>query len=628
MNQQHAPYGTWQSPLTAEMMRGSRPFGDAQFDHSGAYLVWQERRGKLGVLMAQVGTDAPYELTDERTPVSGRVGYGGGEFGVGDGFVIFTSNHRLYRVDLPQGLPYPITPAFGDAAAPVVSADGAWVAYVHSDEGVDRLLVVDSMGKTLPRIVAEGSDFFMFPTWHPKGTHLAYVAWQHPHMPWNETALMVATLAYDKQGAPYAAITETLVSGPNVAITQPQFSPDGRYLAYVSDASQWGHLVLHDLAEGTDTRLTSGTCEHGTPAWVQGTRTFAWQHDSQSLLAIRSENAFAALWHYDLAGKGVPVAHLNSYSAFERVACHPQRAAYAAIAAASVIPPRLITGDLGEPPRVVRRAAHERLAPHWLSQAQAITWQGHDGQTVHGLYSPPHNPRYESSGQPPLMVLVHGGPTSQADTTYNEQVQFFTTRGWAVLQVNHRGSTGYGKPYMDKHAGNWGVYDVEDSVTGAQHLAAQGLADAARMVIMGSSAGGFTVLLTLIRHPQVFRCGVSLYGVSNLFMLALDTHKFEARYNDWLLGALPEASPVWRERSAVFHADRIRTPLMLFQGLEDDIVPPSQSEAIVSALKRSGVPHAYITYAGEGHGFRAPETLKDLYTQLERFLLQHVIYGS
>ena len=231
------------------------------------------------------------------------------------------------------------------------------------------------------------------------------------------------------------------------------------------------------------------------------------------------------------------------------------------------------------------------------------------------------------AGKPPLIVNVHGGPTSQRTADYYSEVQFFTTRGYAVLQVNHRGSTGYGKVYMDMHRGNWGVYDVIDSISGVNHLAEAGQIDRSKTVIMGGSAGGFTVLQSLVEHPGFYRAGICSYGVSNQFGLLMDTHKFEERYTYWLLGELPEAADLYRQRSPLFHADEIVDPLIVFQGTDDVVVPQDQSDLIVASLKRRAIPHEYHLYQGEGHGWRRPDTIAAYYSAIERFLLQHVIYA-
>jgi dipeptidyl aminopeptidase/acylaminoacyl peptidase len=277
--------------------------------------------------------------------------------------------------------------------------------------------------------------------------------------------------------------------------------------------------------------------------------------------------------------------------------------------------------------RILRRSSSEELDRTAFSRPQPLSWRGIDGGQVHGIYFPPHNPDFLGRGKPPLIVSIHGGPTSQVRAIFNPRAQYFATRGYAYLEVNYRGSTGYGRSYWQALYGNWGIYDVQDAVSGAKHLVEQGLADETKLIIMGGSAGGFTVLQALVDHPGFFKAGVCLYGVANQFTLVAETHKFEACYSDRLLGPLPEAAQVYRDRSPVFHADRIQDAVIIFQGEDDQVVPRSQSDEIVASLVRRGVPHEYHLYAGEGHGFRKVETLEHFYKATEKFLRQHVLYG-
>jgi dipeptidyl aminopeptidase/acylaminoacyl peptidase len=618
-------YGLWDSPLSPEMMSGSMRIGDLQW-HADT-LVWVEQRGDRGVLVMQQGNEALRDLTDSGFNVRGRVGYGGGEFTVAGGQVFFVHHGRLHRVALSGGVPRAITPAFGGAASPSVSPDGRWVVFVHSYEHQDVLAIVDSDGGHWPQKLASGSDFVMQPAWHPGGEWLAYVAWNHPQMPWNGTQLRLIRLS--NQGVLPQAENEVLITGDeNTSIFQPEFSPDGRYLSYVSDADGWWHLYLYDLQTDTHRQITFGQAEDGLPAWGQGMRTYGWSADSHSIYYLRTQLAVGSVWSYSLRNNhSHQIDALAQYSAFDRISVAPDGDRLALLASSSLNAPRILSWQPQHGIRVIRRATSENLTTAHCSPAQPIAWNGHDGEPVYGLYYAPQHPTFEASGIPPLIVLVHGGPTGQRQAAYDEEVLYFTTRGFAVLHVNHRGSTGYGKAYVNKHQGNWGVYDVQDSITGAQYLIDQGLADPAKTVIMGGSAGGYTVLQALVDAPGFFKAGICLYGISNQFMLAMDTHKFEERYNDWLLGALPEAAEKYRDRSPLFHADRIRDALILFQGTEDTVVPRNQADAIVAVLRRHGVPYEYHVYEGEGHGFRKPETRIDFYARVIHFLKQYVIFA-
>lgn len=650
MAKQIKQYGTWPSPITPQQVAAGLRLNDLAWD--GDTLIWSERRGKQGVLVAQHGTDAPGDLTGSEMSVSGRVGYGGGEFTAAAGFVYFVGNEgRLYRLPTTGGPPQAITPAFGGCAAPSVSSDGEWVVYVHTYEHQDGLALVDTAGQLWPRKLVSGTDFVIQPVWHPQGAYLAYIAWDHPQMPWDGTRLYLAALAKDHEGVPYIEHSEVIAGDTQTAIFQPEFSPDGRYLAYISDETGFGQLYVYDIEAKTHTRLTDVEAEHGTPAWVQGMRTYGWTDDSRYIYFIRNEKGIKRLWQYHLGrAQAQPVPELDDYTSLEQIAIAPGTDVIALIASAARIPPRIISYVpdrtrypsqiwVGASPsinviveedapqsgiRIHQRAIVENLQPEQLTDVRPVEWQGHDGETVYGLYYAPVSDRFEGRGTPPLIVMVHGGPTSQAVAGYGVGVQFFATRGFAVLQVNHRGSTGYGKAYMDRLRGNWGIYDVEDSASGASYLADQGLADRDKFVIMGGSAGGFTVLQSLVSKPGFYRAGVCSYGISNQFMLVQDTHKFEERYSDTLLGPLPDAAAIYRERSPLFHADKIVDALIVFQGEDDPVVPKNQSDTLVAKLRG---PHEYHVYPGEGHGFRQPQNIDHYYNSVMKFLTEHVIYG-
>jgi dipeptidyl aminopeptidase/acylaminoacyl peptidase len=500
--------------------------------------------------------------------------------------------------------------------------------YVHHDGSEDRLAVVEATGGTWPQILAQGHDFYMQPCWSPDGRRLAYVAWDHPNMPWDGTLLYLAEVEYTTCGPPRLAHAWVVAGGPEIAIFQPEFTPDGNRLLFVSDETGWGRLACLDLVSSERRWLTPGGVEYAVPAWLQGQRTIAPLADGRRLVAAASERGFVCLELIDIeSGTRQPIAPLAAYTDVNYPVAHPRRAKVAALAGSPRIPTRLLLHDLDtQATQVLARTNGETLPPDALATAQAISWPS-AGETAHGLYYAPHSTQFESPGRPPLVVIVHGGPTSQVRAGWRPEAQFLATRGYAVLFVNYRGSTGYGRAYMLRLRGNWGVCDVEDCLSGVEHLASLGAIDRGRTVIMGGSAGGFTVLQTLTQHPKAFTAGISLYGVANQFALAADTHKFESRYTDSLIGPLPEAAARYRERSPVFHAARIQRPLAVFQGDIDRVVPRDQSDAIVEALRRNGTPHEYHVYQGEGHGWRKRETIEHYYRSVEGFLKRYVIYS-
>ena len=621
-------YGLWKSPLTPKRMAHGIRLKDAQWDEGGA-LVWLEGRPERSALVLQPsGVDARRDLNSELS-ARARLGYGGGDFTVGHGQVYFVeaASGSIYRQPITSGVARPVTPGFGQAAAPRLSPDGRWLLFVHSEAGEDSLGVVDAEGRLWPHRLVSGEDFYMQPAWHPDGIRIAWITWNHPNMPWDGTTLRLGRLAFPEKGLPILTDVTTLAGDADTSIFQPEFSPDGRSLAYVSDASGWWHIYLHDLTSGETRQLTQGNAEHGLAAWVQGMRTYGFTPDGKSLHFIRMQSGFASLWRAELPSGRLERLELPAeYTWLAQISVSPKDGRIALLASGGRTPNRLIVYSPEGETRVMSRSEAEDLAATTYALPQPITWNGMDGGETYGMFYTPQSETFEGVGLPPLIVQVHGGPTSQRNASFDDEVQFFTSRGYAVLAPNHRGSTGYGRDYRNRLRGNWGIYDVQDSVSGARHLVEQGKVDGKRLVIMGGSAGGFTVLKALEEYPGFFKAGVDLYGVSDQFdFIAGTTHKFEERYNDTMLGPYPEAADLYRERSPLFFVDQIQDPIAVFQGEDDIVVPRHHSDAVVKSLQRRGVPHVYHLYPGEGHGFTKPETIEHYYTEVERFLKQYVV---
>jgi dipeptidyl aminopeptidase/acylaminoacyl peptidase len=619
-NKTTRPFGLWQSQITPELIAAAIRLNDPQWDTDGETLVWREGRSGKGVLLAQPIGEAPYELSGEHN-VRGGVGYGGGDFTVRHGLAIFAAKDgRLYRRSLGAGFPQAITPAFGAVAAPSLSPDGKWVIFVHSYEGHDVLGLVDSEGKRWPVKLAEGADFYMQPIWHPLGKAFAWVEWDHPNMPWDGTRLMYAALEGDP---PKIQVAQNLAGTEDVPILQPAFSPDGRYLSYVQNQGEWDQLILWDLKTGDSTVLVEGEALL-KPAWIQGVVVQAWGPGSERITYLNTRAGMTTLNQVDVESGEVEELDMTPYTSISQPSIN-KNGRVAILASAPKISPRVISLK-DEEITIHQRSTSESIPPQDLPTPYEIQWTSSDGETVYGIYSPPTSSRFQGEGLPPAIVQIHGGPTSSVSIGYDLEAAFFTSRGYGYLQVNYRGSTGYGRCYREALRGSWGSLDVIDAAGGAGALVDQDLADHSRLVIKGGSAGGYTVLNALIRSPGLFAAGLCSYGVSNLFTLAMDTHKFEERYTDSLVGPLPEAAEKYRQWSPVFHAEAIQDPVAIFQGEEDNVVPPSQSEEIVKALKANGVPHEYHLYPGEGHGFRKSETRQAYYAAIERFLLQYVIF--
>ena len=622
-NKKMLPFGLWPSPITARSASQRTRLHDVQWNGSGNTLVICEGHGETGALAACPLDEARRELTIEYN-VRGGVGYGGGEFNVSGDVLIFADrNGRLYRTSVESGLPVPLTPPFGKAASPVLSPDGRWVVYVYSDGVTDLLGLVDSRGQDWPIQLSRGADFYMQPAWHPDSTWLAWIEWNHPNMPWDGTHLMLGRM----QGTPpHLVDVQDLAGDADTPVSQPQFSPDGRWLGYISGNGEWEDLVLYDLASqtrrvvfhGVDTMLSE-------PAWVQGQRSYGWSFSSQKLFCISNARGRVSLWEIPLDGTPHQI-NITPYTWLSQLSVSPVSDHLAFLASSFDVPDRVVRWN-GRQLVTSARSDSESLAPDYFSRPEELDWKAADGSSVFGWFYPPTHPEFTCEGLPPCILYVHGGPTSVSPLTFSAQRTYFTSRGYAWLEINYRGSTGFGRSYMNALRQHWGEMDTEDAGNAALALARAGLADPQRLAILGGSAGGYLVLNALIRYPGRFKAAVCNYGVSNLFTLDLDTHKFEAYYTKSLVGALPEAAARYQDWSPVFHADRICDPLAVFQGSMDMVVPPAQSEEIVAALRQRGVPHLYRLYDGEGHGFRKAETLNDYYQQVERFLQQYVLFA-
>jgi dipeptidyl aminopeptidase/acylaminoacyl peptidase len=621
-DKQKLPFGLWPSPISPAMQGAALRLEDAQFDGDGS-LVWLESLSGNTALMLRKGADAARDISGG-LKISAGVGYGGGDFTVRNGFAVFvasSSNHagRLYRVSLEGGLPEALAPDFGDSASPVISPDGSQVLFVHSFERQDCLALLKTDGQGWPLKLASGADFYMQPTWHPDGQQIAWIEWDHPQMPWDGTRLMTARV----NGSELTDV-KNIFGTIDIPVFQPEYSPDGRFLAFLANDGEWDSLNILNLATGEKQALVSNASLL-EPAWVQGMRLFAWGADSNHLYYLKNDKGWRTLWMLELAsGKSQPI-DIAPYTWVSQIAASPFGAKLALIASSSKIPTRIVTLENGQQ-RIEKRSSGEAVPESELPEPRPIEWPAPDGTIVHGLYYPPISTRFISAGLPPAIVHIHGGPTSARVNSYNAEAAYFATRGYGFMEVNYRGSSGYGRGYMLMLREKWGLLDTEDAAGAAGAMAALRLADPQRIVIMGGSSGGYTVLNALIHFPGVFKAGVNLYGVANLFDIIIGTHKFEERYNDSLVGALPEAAARYKAWSPVFHSGQIKDPVAVFQGADDKVVPPEHSEQIVSALRANKVPHVYRLYQGEGHGFRKTENIIDYLETLEGFLKQYVLF--
>jgi dipeptidyl aminopeptidase/acylaminoacyl peptidase len=614
-----APYGSWASPITADLVASEGGVSFAYLDVSEEGVYWTESRpqeqGRSALVFRPHGGD-PADIVPADFNVRTRVHeYGGGAW-FRDGQVVFCSSFddsRLYRIDPRRDAePQPITPEphephalrYADGR---VFAGGRLIVCVRELHGggepVNELVVLPTDGSSEPRVVASGRDFYAAPRPSPDGAALAWLAWDHPHMPFEGTDLCVGRLAADG-----SVSNERRVAGSQEeSIFQPEWGSDA-HLYFVSDRTGWSNLYVE--RDGGVHALTSEEAELGYPQWVFDLSRYAFLDDGR-IACIFTRAAVDGLELLDPQSGKLERLDLpySSYSS-PSLRSHGNRLVFPASSPtdpAAVIELELDSGDRN----VLRRSTEVELDGRYISMAQAVDFPGTDGLVSHGFYYAPLNPEYTGPPDelPPLVVLVHGGPTAHVATALDLFIQLFTSRGIAVVDLNYGGSTGYGREYTDRLRGRWGEVDVEDSAAAARYLGERGDADPARVQITGGSAGGYTTLMALAVRDE-FASGVSYYGVADLVTFHEETHKFESHYDEYLVGPWPDAIELYRDRSPVTHADSISNPLLLLQGLDDKVVPPSQAEVIVDALKRRGIPYAYIAFEGEGHGFRKAENIK------------------
>jgi dipeptidyl aminopeptidase/acylaminoacyl peptidase len=617
-----APYGSWQSPITSDLIVAqSVALAEVRLD--GDSIYWLEGRpqeqGRLVVVRVDWRGGSATDMTPKPYSARTRVHeYGGAAWTVSRGVVYFSnfSNGRLYRVSEAAPQPEPLTPAPPAREAQWRFADGVidhirrrWIG-VREDHTVDAepvnsIVAVDlDPAQSEPgRILISGHDFFAAPRLSPDGQWLIWLAWDHPNMPWNGTTLYLAAL--DEAGR--VAEPQAIAGGAAESIFQPEWSHDGSTITFVSDRSGWWNLYRLSLGTRITEALAPMAAEFGVPQWNFAMSTYAWV-GSDRIVCAYSCAGLGRLAELDLKSKTLAPIE-TPFTEFGSVRADGGRVAFRA--GAPNHPVSIVALDsIARPHRILKKATaildqgEPRIAD-WLTRVQPVEYPTAGGNTAFGLFYPPHNPHFvgRAGEKPPLLVKCHGGPTSAAASALNLSTQFWTSRGIAVLDVNYGGSAGFGRAFRERLHGNWGIVDVDDCVNGAKFLAAQEWVDARRIVISGGSAGGYTTLAALV-FRDFFQGGASYYGVSDVARLARDTHKFESRYLDWLIGPYPQEEQRYRERSPLHHADRLSKPVIFFQGDEDEVVPPSQSEAMVDALRRNGNPVGYFLFVGEQHGFR------------------------
>ena len=609
-----APYGAWKSPITSELIvSGSIALGEVLLD--GEDLYWIEGRPAeegRSVIVRRTPDGRTVDATPPPFNARTRVHeYGGGSYTASDGVVYFSNfaDQRLYRT-APDDGPQPLTPAvelrYADA---IVDRQRHRIVCVREDHresdssAVNTLVSIDLERGGEGVVLVSGNDFYSSPRLSPDGNQLAWLTWKHPNMPWDSTELWVAEV--DEDGSLKGA--RLIAGGQEESIFQPEWSPDG-VLHFVSDRTGWWNLYRL-TGEGEIEPLTEPmTVEFGGPQWVFGMSTYAFESAHRIVCAYNEKGNWRLAILDTLARKLETVE--TTYTDIFSLRAAPGRVIFCA--GSPTEPTSVVMLDLATRKReVLRRSSTIEIDAGYLSIPEAIEFPTEDGQTAHAFFYAPKNRDYAAppGERPPLLVISHGGPTSATTTSMKMSIQYWASHGIGVLDVNYGGSSGYGRAYRQRLNGRWGIVDIDDCVNGARFLVERGLVDGNRLVIRGGSAGGYTTLAALA-FRDVFKAGASYYGVSDLEALTEDTHKFESRYLDSLIGPYPQQRDLYRERSPIHFTDQLSCPMILFQGLEDKVVPPNQAETMFDAVRKKGLPVAYVPFEGEQHGFRRAENIK------------------
>jgi dipeptidyl aminopeptidase/acylaminoacyl peptidase len=608
-SKQRASYGAWPSPISARTVSAAGA-GIMAPTFDGDALYWLESRPKEGgrlIVMRLGDDDAAEEITPAGYNVRTRVHeYGGGAYHVANGVIYFAnfSDQTLY-MQLPGGAPKPLTVdeqvRFADFVHDPSHARLISVREDHRSDGeaINAIVAIDLNGNQSGKILITGADFYAYPRPNAPANKLAWIAWDHPNMPWDNVGLFIADV--DAQGEVINA--KRVNEGFDESVLDLKWSAKGD-LHFIADRSGWWNLYRFD---GCETRaVTALEAELAGPLWGLGQSNYALLDDNTAIISYSGAEG-GALARADLSnGSLVPIN--TDFSSRTNIVGNGS--AYAFIAGSTTDTQRLVRSNTANDQlKPVRQPSSIDFDPKIISVCEPIEFPTQNRDTAHAHFYPPHSPTHEAADDaPPLIVKIHGGPTAQSSSDLQLAIQYWTSRGFAVVDVNYSGSSGYGRAYRKRLNGAWGVRDLTDTIDAVKHLINTGKADANKVAIRGGSAGGYTTLSALA-FSDIFKAGANYYGVSDLEALAKDTHKFESRYLDTLVAPYPSGKKIYEARSPIHHLAGFSEPLIVFQGLEDEIVPPNQSELIVAALTKKGVPVAYLPFEGEQHGFRRAENI-------------------
>ncbi len=609
-----APYGSWKSPITSDLIvEGSVGLSQPTFD--GDDIYWLEMRPKEAGRNVIIRRTADGVCTDvNQSPLNARTRvheYGGGDYLVSQGIAYFSNfaDQRLYRQDGPnaaEALTAPGEMRYADACMDHARGRLICVREDHTRapaEAVNTIVSVNTQpGDDHGMVLVEGNDFYSTPRLSPDGTQLAWLTWNHPNMPWDGCELWVGEFGEDGK----LATTRWVAGGAAESIFQPEWSPDG-VLYFSSDRSGWWNLE-RITADGGIENVYQYKAELGMPQWVFGMSSYAFA-SADTVVCSHIDQGVSTLATVDVqTGKVTPID--CPYTDIQYIRAENGQVVFRGGSPTDVA--AIVKYDLGTGAfEILRRSNDLEVYPRYFSVPRAIEFPTEGGLTAHGFFYPPQNPDYRApdNEKPPLIVKSHGGPTAAASTALSLSVQYWTSRGFAVLDVNYGGSTGYGRQYRERLNKKWGIVDVDDCVNGARYLADRGEVDGDRLIITGGSAGGYTTLCALT-FKNAFKAGASHFGISNTESMARDTHKYESQYLTGLLGPYPDRKDIYYDRSPINFPEKLSCPAIFFQGLEDKVVPPDQAETMVDAIRAKGIPVSYVAFAGEQHGFRQAKNIK------------------
>jgi dipeptidyl aminopeptidase/acylaminoacyl peptidase len=609
-----APYGSWKSPITSDLIvEGSVGLSQPFFD--GDDIYWMEMRPKEAGRNVIVRRSADGTCTDvNQSPFNARTRvheYGGGDYVVSQGTVYFSnfSDQRLYRQQgsgTPEALTAPGDMRYADACLDQARGRLICVREDHTRAGTEAVNSIVSVstepGDDYGSVLVEGNDFYSTPRLSPDGTQLAWLTWNHPNMPWDGCELWVGEFGEDGK----LASTRWVAGGAAESIFQPEWSPDG-VLYFASDRSGWWNLE-RITADGGIENVYQSKAELGMPQWIFGMSSYAFA-SADTIVCSHIDQGVSTFATVDIStGKSKQIDCPYTDIQFLRAA--NGQAVFrggSPTDVAAIVKFNVNTGEF----EILRKSNDLEVYPRYFSVPRAIEFPTEGGLTAHGFFYPPQNPDYRApeNEKPPLIVKSHGGPTAAASTALSLAVQFWTSRGFAVLDVNYGGSTGYGRQYRERLNKKWGIVDVDDCVNGARYLVDRGEVDGDRLIITGGSAGGYTTLCALT-FRSAFKAGASHFGISNTESMARDTHKYESQYLTGLLGPYPERKDIYYDRSPINFPEKLSCPVIFFQGLEDKVVPPDQAETMVDAIRAKRIPVSYVAFDGEQHGFRQAKNIK------------------